>query len=522
MLQSNSFDTTWIQFQSSVTSGQAGYDGSSDAWLLTDTATSGDHRFYVTNSHSGVYTLSIYAKAGTKSIVYIQSYNSGFDKSDAYFDLSTGSVLLSGSDIESKIESIGDDGWYRCSMSYNDSYGFITIGLAESSTRPYVGDGTGSIYIQDAMLNEGLVAYPYVETTTAPVAGGTLEDMPRLDYTDSSCPALLLEPQRTNLIRQSEYFVGFPYNTNPDISITSNFSQSIEGVENATKLTYNGNSTLYTLNSISLIPSTTYTFSLFVKNIDSQGYFALGIGGGLNSSVWFNMQTMSVSNATSSGITGNVTPYGNDWYRFSVTGTTASTLRDNYFLISHSDTPQTSWFPNTPNSGKSVLIYGWQVEQNASYPTSYIPTYGTSQTRLKDLISKDLTSVVNGNEMTMFLDLKSHISIGRRTIDIWGDLRWYHKSSNRILFYKQDDAINVSEDIVVDTRTKIALSITTAEVKVFVNGSQHGSTTSLPTPFVNFGQFTYNINDSKEEWNQFTLFPTALSDDECIALTTIS
>ena len=55
------------------------------------------------------------------------------------------------------------------------------------------------------MLNQGMVSYPYVETTTAPVAGGILEDMPRLDYS-GSCPALLLEPQRTNLIPYSEYF----------------------------------------------------------------------------------------------------------------------------------------------------------------------------------------------------------------------------------------------------------------------------------------------------------------------------
>jgi hypothetical protein len=33
VLQSNSFDTTWALFNSSLTSGQAGYDGSSDAWL---------------------------------------------------------------------------------------------------------------------------------------------------------------------------------------------------------------------------------------------------------------------------------------------------------------------------------------------------------------------------------------------------------------------------------------------------------------------------------------------------------
>ena len=50
-----------------------------------------------------------------------------------------------------------------------------------------------------------MVAYPYVETTTAPVAGGILEDMPRLDYSNGSCPSLLLEPSRTNETPHSEY-----------------------------------------------------------------------------------------------------------------------------------------------------------------------------------------------------------------------------------------------------------------------------------------------------------------------------
>ena len=58
----------------------------------------------------------------------------------------------------------------------------------------------GSIYIQDAQLEQGLVARDYIETTTTAVEGGITDNVPRLDYTDSSCPALLLEPQRTNLI----------------------------------------------------------------------------------------------------------------------------------------------------------------------------------------------------------------------------------------------------------------------------------------------------------------------------------
>ena len=51
--------------------------------------------------------------------------------------------------------------------------------------------------IQDAQLEQGLVARDYIETTTTAVEGGITDNVPRLDYTDSSCPALLLEPQRT-------------------------------------------------------------------------------------------------------------------------------------------------------------------------------------------------------------------------------------------------------------------------------------------------------------------------------------
>ena len=56
-----------------------------------------------------------------------------------------------------------------------------------------------TIYLQDAQLEQGLVARDYIETTTTAVEGGITDNVPRLDYTDSSCPALLLEPQRTNL-----------------------------------------------------------------------------------------------------------------------------------------------------------------------------------------------------------------------------------------------------------------------------------------------------------------------------------
>ena len=41
LLQSNTFDTTWSAVSASVTGGQSGYDGSSDAWLLSKSAAGG-------------------------------------------------------------------------------------------------------------------------------------------------------------------------------------------------------------------------------------------------------------------------------------------------------------------------------------------------------------------------------------------------------------------------------------------------------------------------------------------------
>src|SRR5210317_89195 len=63
LLQSNQFDTTWnLQSGLTLTSGQSGYDGLNDAWLLKRTA-SGAQFMSQNKSVSGVNTYSVYAKA---------------------------------------------------------------------------------------------------------------------------------------------------------------------------------------------------------------------------------------------------------------------------------------------------------------------------------------------------------------------------------------------------------------------------------------------------------------------------
>ena len=88
-----------------------------------------------------------------------------------------------------------------------------------------------------AQYEDGLVATDYIETTSSTAQAGILEDMPRLDYSGgASCPALLLEPQRSNLITQSEYVDSW---LKHNCTIDSNIVVSPEGKQNAHKIVEN-------------------------------------------------------------------------------------------------------------------------------------------------------------------------------------------------------------------------------------------------------------------------------------------
>jgi hypothetical protein len=88
-LQSNTFsDVVWPLQNATITSGQSGYDGTNDAWLLDSSAAGGNIR--QGSSVSGVNTFSIYAKVGTADGIRVR-----FDQTtdtNVYIDLRDGSV----------------------------------------------------------------------------------------------------------------------------------------------------------------------------------------------------------------------------------------------------------------------------------------------------------------------------------------------------------------------------------------------------------------------------------------------
>ena len=155
---------------------------------------------------------------------------------------------------------------------------------------------TGNFYIQSAQLEQGLVARDYIETTTSAVEGGITDNVPRLDYTDATCPNLLLEPQRTNLIQSTEYIAHGVYGYT--LPLTPTLTSGITSPSNEANA-YNvtdfvaANTRLDCSTAVSAASAGTHTYSAYYKGSGSIN-IALNttIGGGSGG----NEKTITLTN----------------------------------------------------------------------------------------------------------------------------------------------------------------------------------------------------------------------------------
>jgi len=517
LLQSNSFDTTWTNPSSSITGGQSGYDGSSNAWLVTIDAGSGSVRQDV--SASGVQTFSVYAKAGNTDWVALYIDSVSTDKPYVFFDLGNGVVgnNVNNNAINGDIEDIGG-GWYRCSIIYTRSTNQVRIFPADSNG--VLGSTGDTIYIQDAQLEQGLVARDYIETTTAAVEGGITDNVPRLDYTDSSCPALLLEPQRTNLLPNSEYIGSSDWDKNGFgtgvVPVLTFGEESPEGLNNAYEITFNtgaGTSSGDQSNiseGIGAQAAGDYTLSFWAKvSSGTDKIIARGAGGYLYTTC--NLTT--------------------EWQRFEITENLA-TAGSVYV-----DIGLRRGLANEPlNSSVTCQIYGIQMEAG-SYATSYIPTYGTSVTRNVDIgYVSSATDIIGQSEGTLFIEgfIEGTAPYNRRFLTISDG-----GTANKIEIFNPSNgtklrtACNVSNVVQFDIQTgsiltagepfKLAVAYAENDVVMYINGIQIGtdSSSSIPsTNKINFGRGDNTFN-AESPIKQALLFKTRLSNEELAALTTI-
>jgi len=496
LLHSNDFSqSNWVKNNISVTGGQIGYDGSNNAWEVEN----GGRRYFFQNVTypSQVKTFSVYAKSGNQDSFAIYVVKDGGDPS-VTCDLGLGTITSGDPDnIDATITPVsGATGWYRISITW------LAASTGGDSLRIYTGLNLGdTIIIQDAMLNQGLVAYPYVETTTAPVAGGILEDMPRLDYSNGSCPSLLLEPERTNRCTLSEYFEGAAWLSIGSPTITTNYGISPEGVKNSTRIQFSGtNQCIYD----GIAYTSEEVSTIYVKGTSGE---TIKFGKGDNIFV------------------GDIFTLDGTWQRLKF----VQSVSGNTFTINTSGGA----------TARDIEIWGAQNEQG-SYPTSYIPTYGVSQTRLEDaalssalnLSKGDFTlfvefefyGVKSGDEQRFYLSDGTSDNSAILGVRNGSEIQISRESNNVLLFNS-----TLSNQFSAGNNYKFLGKWSSGDNKTFLNGVLKTTDTTTTSDFaVDITHFNLTGNGAQSSMLDYGLnikqvlyFPEALSDEACIELTTI-
>jgi hypothetical protein len=528
LLQSNTFsNASWSKVNVTATGGQAGYDGSNDAWLIEGTGSSVFSYLLQSDGTASVKTRSVYAKAGT--VPYLGIWGAGSNL--GYFDLSDGSLdSISGSfAITHSITSVGG-GWYRCEFTTTGSAANVYLVPSSTANGTILSAGE-NIYIQDAQLNYGLVAQEYQETTTTTVVTGITNDMPRLDYSGgASCPSLLLEPSRTNVVEYSEYFDIYTKN---NATITNNDSLSPEGLINAASIAGDGttNSHYIYRNSGTAVSGTDYTISFFAKK-GSLDYVQIVMG-----STAFGVlhQNFDLANGTIGSSSGSVTPfieaYTDNWYRvgITITATASATITPFIALANSSTMLRLASFATSSD----IKIYGLQVEAGA-YPASYIPTYGTSATRTVDAMNTTFSTAFDTSSGGTAFFYMSGIADGAAG-DSQIPFRVRKDAGNyvgigisgaawrtRITTSSAGTITDISSISYTDD-AKIAISWSSSGYSIYVNGASEDTNTTDISDIDEITDFFSSLNDNRgaHGMKQFILFPSKLTDAQLAELTTL-
>jgi len=499
---SNTFDQ-WSPTAGTFTQGVIDPFGGNTAWSWT--ASNTDPYIYNQTSGSGVYTLSIWAKGVGSTI--------GKD-----FEFRLGGAVQS--------FTLTSD-WQRFELYVNGS--FANIGF-EVGNPAVAGD---VVHIYGAQLELGLVATDYIETGTSAAQSGILEDMPRLDYSGgASCPSLLLEPQRSNLLPNSEYF-GAWNNTSYPVTITSNAATSPDGNTNATLITPTSGNDRHAIREINVvaIAGTTYTLSAFFKKAGSR-YVVFGDSGdNLWRLVTADLDEGTITNETNA--TGTIEPYANDWYRITCTFTRNNPPTIQTFLgASPNDTNIAA--PSFDNTSLTTYVYGAQVEASSSYPTSYIPTYGSSVTRSVEFTTLDnmqSKGITDSGAYSCFFDLSQEpdgafsgdnsqiLNFNGTSGTIISVRKYYGVQEGRLRFYSNLDVQNIAY-LNTDNK-KWCMVVNDKEVKIYSNGFlKYTSNLTNSQNGLNYISVTSGSAErTSTNYSSLLVFPTALTDAEATALT---
>ena len=344
--------------------------------------------------------------------------------------------------------------------------GILTVGTASSTITTTI-DGSQDFPIIRPTLDLNFAATKTLDrriTFTRDSLGTFTDDMGIVRYASNNVPrfdhdpttgeslGLLVEESRQNLLEYSEDISQWSSTTGGSPTITPNADTAPDGTNTATLIentgvtAYMGDATLYT-------SGTTYTFSGYFKANDGDQVAILLYSAGAASGFW-NSETFNVATnfdltngtfTTSSGAvaptTSTITDAGNGWWRCSITATATSNSSGSNQLIR-----------NVSGVTEGIYAWGYQIEAGA-FPTSYIPTSGSTATRAADfakITGTNFTDFYNSSEGTLFAEssFADLTTANQATVQLWYSsterigmgYRWGGSGSGTYGFYIRNTA----------------------------------------------------------------------------------
>jgi hypothetical protein len=478
-----------------------------------------------TDPNSGTTAVKIVSTANVNSGIYQNKTASSTTRTASlWMKGEVGGEVVEYGDATNRATATLTTSWVRYSFAATDASAFFVI--YNETASPLV----QTWYVAFVQYENSDIATDYIATTTAAVSVGPVANVPRLDYLGSSCPRLLLEPQRTNLITYSEQFDNGVY-TKTDVAITANSIASPDGYTNADLFTTNNAAgTIYRVYHGSTGGTdATNTISAFFKYGNHPYVYIVGDNVGVGKFGIFNIQNGTIEN-TSAGFTSTITNYGNGWYRCTLTGTMDSVNNIQFGLTGST----TNYVGTSLANGKTMYCWGAQREYNVSYATSYIPTLGAAVTRGADIAEKTgISSLIGQTSGSVFFEftVNSITQIGDPVLwymkDGGSGQRYVELYSNSNLVYAEIDGggliAQITKTGLTVGRHKCAIAYAPNDMTFYVDGVQVGTDTSgTPNGFSTFGlQYYLSQYTGQQMVNQALVFKTRLSNSSLAELTSL-
>ena len=374
-------------------------------------------------------------------------------------------------------------------------------------------------------------------TATRVNSAGLIEsvanNIPRLDYLNSSCPSLLVEPQRTNLCPTSSNFGVTLFN----VTVSRNVVTAPNGNNEADRLLDNNanDEHLLSQNYSSITNGTTYTYSCFFKSDGTGGRAVIRTYVGNWVYAVYNLNNGTVA-FTDGSLTASIQNFGNGWYRCILTTTAVMDYDPMVTQIGVANSSNQYIYQGTSNLG--LYFHGYQAEQG-SYATSYIPTTSTAITRNADVISKTgISSLIGQTEGTIYAEIKVnkligtasryifHISDGTANNRIY--MAFSGSSSNILrgrIFNSGTLQCSIDSSTITTTGTyKLALAYKNNDIVFYINGVQIGVDTSASIPTCSRVDICHNYAGASQLGDNIVnanIFKTRLTNSELQSLTTL-